>query len=169
MANELKPRPATMNDAAAINEIYNHYVRTSAATFQINDEILAERQEELRSRPENLPMTVLEVDDEVVGWGALSSFKSRCAYRETVELSVYVRHDSHRRGCGRMIVRDVIERARSLGYHTIIAVPCEESVASIGLLCSLGFVEAGRLRQVGLKFGRRFDVIYLQLLLNGQR
>ncbi len=163
--NKLRPRVATRADAEAINAIYNHYVRSSAATFQAEDETKEEREAELRSRPEELPLVVLEIDGEVVGWGALSAFKSRCAYRDTIEISIYVRHDCHRLGYGRRIVEDLLERARVAGYHTILAVCCEESLGSIGLFRSLGFAQAGRLREVGTKFGRRLDVIYLQLLL----
>jgi phosphinothricin acetyltransferase len=76
-----------------------------------------------------------------------------------------VHHDNRRSGYGRTIVQDLIERARSLGFHTVLAVSCEESVGMICLLKSFGFSEAGRLREVGNKFGRRLDVLYLQLLL----
>jgi L-amino acid N-acyltransferase YncA len=160
-----RPRLATVADAEGINAIYNHYVRTSTATFQVEDETTEERAEELRIRPDNQPMTVLENNREIVGWGALSPFRSRCAYRDTIELTIYVRHDCHRQGYGRAIVRDLIERARALGYYTILAASCEESVGSIRLLESLGFVEAGRMREVGNKFGRRLGVIYMQLML----
>jgi L-amino acid N-acyltransferase YncA len=158
-------RIATVADAAAINAIYNHYVRSSAATFQVEDETTEEREEELRSRPLNQPVTVLELESRIVAWGALSPFHSRCAYRDAVELTAYVHHDNQRSGYGRTIVQDLIERARSLGYHTVLAVSCEESVGMIRLLKSLGFSEAGRLREVGNKFGRRLDVLYLQRLL----
>ena len=147
--NAMDLRLATVADAEAINAIYNYYVRTSAATFQTEDETTEERVDELRTRPDNQPLIVLEVDGEMVGWGALSSFRSRCAY---------VRDDCHRRGHGRAIVRDLVARARSLGYHSVLAVSCEESVGSIALLKSLGFAGAGRLREVGNKFGRRLDV-----------
>ncbi len=162
--DEMAPRLATETDAAAINAIYNHYVQTSAATFQMEEETTEKRMEELRTRPERQPFIVLEAEGAIVGWGALSPFRSRCAYRETIELSVYVRPGSHRRGYGRLIVQDLIARARSLGYHTLVAASCAESVGSIALLRSLGMVEAGRLREVGHKFGRRYDVVYLQLL-----
>jgi L-amino acid N-acyltransferase len=165
MTDPLRPRLATDADAEAINAIYNHYVRTSVATFQVDDETTEDRVEELRNRPNDQPMIVLEADGELVGWGALSPFRSRCAYRDTIELTIYVRHDRHRHGYGRVIVRDLIARARSTGYHTLLAASCEESVGSIHLLQSLGFEETGRLREVGSKFGRRLDVIYLQLLL----
>ena len=165
---EPRPRLATATDAEAINAIYNHYVRTSTATFQFEEETTAERAAELRTRPANQPLTVLEVGNEIVGWGALSPFRSRCAYRETVELTAYVQHEAHRRGYGRRIVQDLIERALSLGYHTILAASCTESVGMMQLLQSLGFAEAGRLRAVGAKFGRRLDVIYWQLLLSSR-
>jgi len=167
MTDSPAPRLATVADAEAINSIYNHYVRTSAATFQVNDETTEERAEELRTRPHDQPVIVLETGGEMVAWGALSPFRSRCAYRDTIELTVYVRHDCHRRGYGRVIVLDLIARARSSGYHTVLAASCAESVGSIALLKSLGFKEAGRLREVGRKFGRRLDVIYLQLMLRG--
>lgn len=160
-----RPRLATIADAEEINAIYNYYVRTSAATFQVDDETTEERVEELRTRPGNQPLIVLEVDRAIVGWGALSPFRSRCAYRDTIELTAYIRHDCHRQGFGRAIVQDLIEQARALGYHTILAVSCEESVGMIRLLESLGLKVAGRLREVGSKFGRRLDVVYLQLLL----
>ena len=159
-----RPRLATVADAEAINTIYNHYVQTSAATFQVEDETTEERVDELRRRPANQPLTVLEIDGRIVGWGALSPFRARCAYRETIELTAYVQPNRHRRGYGRTIVQDLLERARSLGYHTVLAVSCVESVEMIGLLQSLGLKEAGRLRAVGSKFGRRLDVIYLQLI-----
>ena len=163
----LRPRLASIADAEAINQIFNHYVRTSTATFQVEDETTEERVEEISTRPDNQPITVLEDKGEIVGWGALSPFRSRCAYRNTTELTVYVRHDRHRKGYGRIMVRDLIRRGRSLGYHTILAVSCTESVASIALLKSLGFGVAGTLRQVGCKFERSLDVVYLQLILAG--
>ncbi|MEP6973940.1 MAG: N-acetyltransferase family protein [Spartobacteria bacterium] len=161
----VKIRRATVADADAINTIYNHYVRRSAATFQVDDETTEERVEEVRTRPENHPFVVLESEGEVVGWGALSPFRSRCAYRDTMEISVYVRHDQHRRGWGRRIVQDLVARARSLGLHTLLAASCEESVGSIALFRSLGWEENGRLREVGHKFQKRYDVVYLQLML----
>ena len=69
MMDRLRPRLATVADAEEINAIYNYYVRTSAATFQVEDETTEERVEELRTRPGNQPLIVLEADHAVVGWG----------------------------------------------------------------------------------------------------
>src|ERR1051325_8244992 len=87
-----RPRLATVADAEAINAIYNHYVRTTTATFQVDDERTEDRIEEPRSPPPGQPLTVLEVGGEITGWGALSPFRSRCAYRDTIELTTYVQH-----------------------------------------------------------------------------
>jgi len=101
----------------------------------------------------------------VVGWGSLSKFRERAAYAPTVEGSVYIRHDCHRQGLGRMILLDLIERARAAGYHSLIGGVDAEQTASIALQESLGFQRVAHLKQVGYKFDRWLDVIYLQLML----
>jgi phosphinothricin acetyltransferase len=98
----------------------------------------------------------------VVGWGALNRFHARSAYRRTVENSVYVRADRQRRGIGRLLLMDLIERARGLGHREIIGLVCAEQEGSLALHRAVGFVEAGRLRGVGFKFGRWLDVVYVQ-------
>src|SRR5205807_1411643 len=104
-----------------------------------------------------------------IGWGALSPWKSRCAYANTVEASVYVRHDLHRRGVGRVLLADLIERARAAGHHTILGGTCTEQPPSLALQEALGFVRVGCLREVGFKFGRWLDVAYMQLMLSSEK
>jgi phosphinothricin acetyltransferase len=114
---------------------------------------------------EQHPITVALLDDRIVGWGSLSQFHSRCAYRNTVENSVYIHHEMHRRGIGSAILRDLIERARGLGHHTIIAGIDGEQTGSLGIHARFGFEKVAHLKQVGFKFGRWLDVIYMQLML----
>ena len=104
----------------------------------------------------------------VVGWAALSAWKSRCAYARSVEVSVYIRHDLHRRGLGRALMLDLIERAQAAGHHTIIGGACTEQAASLALQESLGFERVACFREVGYKFGRWLDVAYMKLLLGQQ-
>jgi phosphinothricin acetyltransferase len=78
---------------------------------------------------------------------------------------VYVRHDRHRRGLGRALAQDLIERAKAIGLHTIIGGACTEHEPSIALQRALGFTPVAHFREVGFKFGRWLDVAYLQLLL----
>lgn len=158
-------RPAREADLSAINEVYNHYVLHSTATYQEEPEPMEGRRAWFARHGPAHPVTVAELDGEVVGWASLSPYHPRSAYRRTVENSIYVRHDRHRRGVGRALGIDLIGRAGAAGHHAIIAGIDADQSASLALHESLGFVRVGYLRQVGFKFGRWLDVIYAQLLL----
>ncbi len=158
-------RLATEADLAAINAIYNHYVAHSTCTYQITPETAEARLAWFRRRGPEHPVTVAELAGEVVGWGSLNSFHPREAYSCTVDNSIYVRHDRQREGIGQTLLADLIERARALGHHTIIAGVSAEQAPSIALHTRFGFVEMGRLREVGWKHGQWLDVITMQLWL----
>ncbi len=158
-------RLATVEDLAAINDIYNHFVLHSTCTYQEEPETMADRRAWFQNRAPAHPVTVAVVANEVVGWAALSPYHRRAAYRHTVENSVYVAHAYHGRGIGRMLLQDLIDRARAIGHHSMIGVIDAEQAASIRLHESMGFREVGRMRDLGFKFGRWLDVQYLQLML----
>jgi phosphinothricin acetyltransferase len=160
--NQLLIRPATELDAQAISDIYNHFVLNSTCTYQEEPERLEERLAWMRAHGPQLPVLAAEMSGQIVGWGSLSRFHARSAYRFTVENSVYVRHDCHRLGIGRAILTELITSARNLGYRVIIAGVSADQTASLGLHRALGFADAGLLRRVGRKFGRELDVAYLQ-------
>jgi L-amino acid N-acyltransferase len=82
-----------------------------------------------------------------------------------VENSVYLRPDHQRRGLGTLLLRDLVARATAAGHHTILAGVDAEQPASIALHAKLGFVRVALLKEVGYKFGRWRDVIYMQLVL----
>ncbi len=158
-------RLALPGDAAAVNEIQNHYVLTSTATFHTKPLTLDERRAWLNDRGSAYPVTVAEIDRAVVGWGALEIFRGRPAYRHTAEFSVYVHHDWHRRGIGRAIMTDLEKRARALQYHALVGGCCSESTAVIALLEALGYEHVARFREVGRKFDRWLDVVFLERVL----
>jgi phosphinothricin acetyltransferase len=158
-------RPATLDDLAAINAIYNHYVLHSTSTYQEEPETLADRFAWFAGHGEKHPVTVAELDDEIVGWGSLSPFHRRAAYRNTVEDSVYLAHTHLRRGIGRLLLADLIARGRSAGHHTIVALIDAEQPASVALHAALGFRDVGTLREAGFKFDRWLHVRYMQLML----
>jgi phosphinothricin acetyltransferase len=159
-------RLATAADLAAINDIYNYYVPRSTCTYQLELEPLEARQAWFEKHAsDKYPVTVAEADGIVVGWGSLSKFRDRAAYDGTVEASVYIHNEYHRRGIGRAILIDLIERARKIGYHTLIGGASADQTASVRLQESLGFETVGTFRQVGYKFGQWLDVIFLQLML----
>lgn len=158
-------RLAAPGDAEVINDIQNHYVVSSTATFHTEPLTLDERLAWLKQRSPAHPVTVAEIEGEIVGWGALDVFRSRPAYRHTAEFSVYVHHGRHRRGIGRAIMADLETRARSLRYHALVGGCCSESTAVIALLESLGYERVAHFREVGRKFDRWLDVVFLQRLL----
>lgn len=161
----LSIRLATTADLGAIRDIYNHYVATSTCTFQLEPDTLEERAAWFHERSAKHPVIVAESSGEVVGWGSLHPWKSRAGYARSTEASIYVRHDLHRRGIGKALLLDLIERARAAGHHTLIGGACSEEVGSIALQEALGFQRVAHFRETGFKFGRWLDVVYLQLML----
>jgi phosphinothricin acetyltransferase len=158
-------RPATAGDLDAINDIYNHFVLHSTCTYQTEPETIEARRAWFANHGEKHPITVAEQDGRVVGWGSLSRFHARAAYSRTVENSVYVDHRQHRKGIGRVLLHDLIDRARRLGHHTIIAGIDAEQTPSVALHAAAGFENVALLKEVGFKFERWLHVIYMQKML----
>jgi L-amino acid N-acyltransferase YncA len=159
-------RLATADDFDAITDIYNHYVAVSTTTYDEEPVTADDRRQQFATRELVHPVTVAERNGEIIGFGALNPFRSRRGYRFTVENSVYVRHDCHRQGVGAAILGDQIERARKLGLHAIIAVIDSEQAASIALHAKHGFTEVGRMPEIGTKFGRWLDVVFMERVLD---
>jgi L-amino acid N-acyltransferase YncA len=158
-------RRAELGDAPAIAEIYNEAILTTTATFDTEPKSVEERTQWLQSHDERHPVLVAAVDGRVVGWASLTRWSERRAYDETAETSFYV-HSTHRgRGVGRKLKEAIIEEARRLKYHTLIARVAEGSGESIHLNESAGFVLVGTLKEVGRKFDRRLDVHIMQKIL----
>jgi L-amino acid N-acyltransferase len=158
-------RPATIADLPAISAIYNHYVASSTCTFALSGETLDERRAWFEGRAEIHPVLVAEEAGVVIGWASLSAWNKRCAYAQTVESSVYIHHDHHRRGIGKALTQSLLEMAISLKHHSVIAGVSSDQASSLALHKSLGFTEVANFKEVGFKFGRWLDVIYLQRLL----
>lgn len=160
-------RLATVDDLSSINDIYNYYVPRSTCTYQLEPETIEARREWFAEHaPEKYPVLVAEIDGTIAGWGSLSKFRERAAYAPTVEASVYIHHEMHRRGLGKLLLVELIERARAAGFHSIIGGASADQAASIALQEALGFRRVAHLVEVGYKFGQRLDVVYLQLMLD---
>ena len=160
-------RPAALGDLAAIHAIYVHHVLNGLASFEEEppaaDE-LRRRYEDVRLR--GLPYLVAMLGDTVAAYGYCALYRSRSAYRYTLEDSVYVRHDLHGRGIGKALLAELIRQCESLGYRQLIAVIGDSANApSIGLHQSLGFLRVGTLRSAGYKFGRWVDSVLMQRAL----
>jgi len=108
---------------------------------------------------------VAEEEGEVAGWGCLRGYRPKVAYRFTAENSVYVAEDRRGRGIGALLLGELIARAKDGGFHTVMAGVTEGNPVSEALHRRFGFVEAGRDREVGYKFERWLDVVWMQLML----
>jgi L-amino acid N-acyltransferase len=152
-------------DAVGITEIYNEAILTTTATFDTEPKTLEERKQWLQSHDDRHPVLVALVDGSVVGWASLTRWSDRGAYDDTGETSFYV-HSAYRgRGIGRSLKDAIIEEARRLRYHTLIARIAEGSNESIHLNESAGFVHVGTLKEVGRKFGKLLNVHVMQKML----
>lgn len=161
----VKIRPAVESDLPAIAAIYDHYVDHSVATFALKYPTNDEWQAWLSEHVGHHPAIVAKLGDRLVGWGTLSRWNSRCAYRTTVEDSIYVHPEMHRRGVGRALLASLLDLAAELGHRVVIAQIADHQPASEGLHESFGFRRVGCLKGVGEKFDRRIDVSIFQLNL----
>src|SRR5688572_23959658 len=158
-------RAATAADLPAINDIYNHYVLRSTCTYQLEPEPMEGREKWFAAHGPQHPVIVAEVGGRVVGWGSLSKYHQRAAYARTVENSVYVHHDYQRRGIGSVLLAELIKMARERGHRTIIAAIDGEQAGSIAIHARFGFAKVGHMKELGYKFDRWLDVVYMQLML----
>ncbi len=158
-------RPATVDDAQAIRAIYNVEVERYTSTFDLVPRTLEAQRQWLADRSGAFAAVVAELDGAVVGFGSLSPYKERAAYRPTVEDSVYVDREQARRGIGRALLTHIVDDARQHGFHSVMARIEATTVPSIKLHEACGFEIVGTERQVGRKFGRWLDVVSMQLML----
>jgi L-amino acid N-acyltransferase len=162
-------RLASLGDAEQIARIYNHYVANTLATFDLVQRSLEDQKRWIADR-NGAFAAIVAVDSsddagDVVGFGSLSPYKERAAYRTSVEDSVYVRRDRGGKGIGKLIVCELLRVAAASGFHAVFARITASSEASIALHRSCGFELVGIEREVGRKFNKWLDVAIMQVLL----
>jgi L-amino acid N-acyltransferase YncA len=164
--DDVSIRPARREDAGAIAAIYNQAVASSTATFDTQPETAGDREKWLaeHTAPQH-PVLIAERDGRVVGWGSLSRYSTRCAYEATVEASAYIDENETGRGLGTALSEAVLEAGRAGGVHAVVSRICTENTASLAMARKLGFFEVGIMREVGVKFGRSLDVMWMEKLL----
>jgi L-amino acid N-acyltransferase YncA len=160
-------RPATAADIPAITRIYTHAVTHGTASFELTPPDEAEMSRRMQALlKDGFPYIVAELDGSIVGYAYASFYRTRPAYRFTVENSVYVAPASHRRGIGKALLIRLIEACTALGFRQMIAVIGDsDQAASIGVHKACGFEPAGNLKNIGFKFGRWLDTPLMQLAL----
>jgi L-amino acid N-acyltransferase len=160
-------RPARTADVLAILAIYNEAVLHTTASWDYEPNTLDQRTHWFdQHQAQGLPVLVAVNDaGVVVGWGSLSKFRERIGYQYTVEHSVYVAPDHQRQGIGRLLVLALIDAACRLGKRTLIGGIDATNEASLRLHQNLGFEEVAHFKQVGYKFERWLDLIFVQRTL----
>lgn len=157
-------RPAAPADLDAVHAIYSHHVLKGLASFEEvppSREEIARRHREVTAQ--GLPWIVAQYGDTIAGYGYCALYRTRSAYRYSLEDSVYVRHEMQGRGIGAALLAELIRACETAGYRQLVAVIGDSAhAASIKLHAAAGFVRVGTLRSVGFKFGRWVDSVIMQ-------
>jgi len=159
-------RPASASDAAAIARIYNYYVLNSVITFEqveVSDLEMAKRMQEVAEIP--LPWLVAEKDNVVVGFAYASKWKTRHAYRYSVESTVYLDPAYTGNGLGSELYKELLLVLREYSVHSVMGGIAQPNPGSVALHEKHGFQKIAHLKEVGFKLDKWIDVGYWQILL----
>ncbi len=162
---DVQVRRATIADAERLCEIYNREVLETTATLDLVPRSLDEQRRYITERSGGLAVLVGCEGDTVIGFASLSFYRDRHGYRTSVEDSVYVHRDHHRKGVGSVLLGEVLDLAAHTGFHAVFARIVGPQEASAGLHERHGFTLVGIEREVARKFNRWHDVGLYQRLL----
>ena len=161
-------RDARDFDLPAILAIHNDAILTTTAIWDETPADLANRQAWFSARRSaGFPVLVCEQNGALLGYASFGDFRAWSGYRHTVEHSVYVAREHRRQGAGRLLLEALALRAGALGKHVMVGCIEAANAPSIALHAQLGFTIAGRLDEVGAKFGRWLDLVLMLRRLDG--
>ncbi|PTQ10932.1 GNAT family N-acetyltransferase [Sphingomonas oleivorans] len=159
-------RAVTPDDAGAIAAIYAPYVEDTAITFELAPAPdAAEMRRRIASIAGRFPYLVAEQDGALLGYAYAGLYRTRPAYRWVVETTVYVAMDAQRRGIGRALYAELLDRLKALGHVAAVGVIALPNAASVALHEALGFTHAGTQRAIGHKLSQWYDVGFWQVEL----
>lgn len=163
----MKIRSAKFEDLPRILEIYNHAVLHTTASYDYEPRTLEHRTAWFEDHQrQDYPIFVAANEaDDVVGWSSLSKFHDRVGYRFTAEDSIYVAAENRGKGVGKLLLAPLVQAAKDRKLHAIIGLIDAQNEASIRLHAGFDFEKVAHLKQVGFKFNRWLDVVYMQLLV----
>ena len=162
----MKTRPARADDLDRLTEIYNHYVTTTHVTFDVQPFDVAGRRPWFeRFDGDRYQCWVAEEDALVHGYACSMPFKEKAAYQTSVEVSIYLAPECVARGTGRRLYEVLLPELRRRDLHRAYAGIAQPNEPSMKLHQALGFTPAARYTEVGRKFDRYWDVVWLELKL----
>ncbi|WP_426144591.1 GNAT family N-acetyltransferase [Polaromonas sp. DSR2-3-2] len=160
-------RPSRDEDICAITAIYSHHVLHGTGTFETeppNAADMAFRRADVLSK--GLPYLVAEQDGEILGFAYGNWFKPRPAYRYSVEDSIYLAPELHRKGLGRALLAELLVRCEAAGIRKVMAIIGDSANAgSVGVHRALGFTQVGIVEACGWKLGAWRDIVIMQKTL----
>jgi len=163
LAEQPTVRTAEARDAAATAAIYAHHVAHGTASFDTEPRSEAEMAAKISECAERgWPFLVAERAGQVIGYAYATQFRDRPAYRSTCENSIYISPRHVGQGIGTQLLNALLDAATEADFRQMIAVIGGAEPASAALHARTGFVETGRMRSVGRKFGRWLDTLYMQ-------
>jgi len=160
-------RQATLEDVPKILEIFNYHIEHTTVIYHYHKRTLAQMEDWLSQQQQlNFPVLVTEENGKLTRYGTFGQFRPHEAYQFCVEHSVYVSPDHQGKGFGKQLILALIDIAKKENYHNMVAGIDAENKFSIQFHQKLGFQEVGYLKEVGYKFDRWLDLVFLQLQLN---
>lgn len=161
-------RDVQSDDVDAVRDIYNYYIEHTVVSFEEQPVTASEMRTRIQIVTADFPWIVLVEDDTVAGYAYAGKWHSRCAYRSTVESTVYLAPSAVARGIGTKLYTELLDRLRQLPIHSVIGGIALPNAASVALHEKFGFEKAAHYKQVGYKMDRWIDVGYWQLILNDE-
>lgn len=167
MGKEITIRHAVESDLPALLSIYNEIILHTTAVYDYEPHTLDMRKQWFETkRQQGMPVFIAEENGEILGFSSIGPFRAWAAYKYSVENSVYVAAGARGKGVGKLLLPPLIDAAKEMGLHTIIAGIDATNEASLRLHKSFGFEEVAHFKQVGWKFGRWLDLKFLQLIID---
>lgn len=163
----IEVRQATENDLPAMLEIYNDIIANTTAVWHYEPHTLAMRKEWFEQRKQQgFPVFVAMENAVMLGFSSIGPFRPWPGYSKTVENSVYVAANARGKGVGKLLMQPLIDAAKELKLHAIVAGIDAENEVSIALHKKFGFEEVAHFKEVGWKFERWLDLKFLELIIN---
>ena len=165
-------RSASVNDAEALLNIYAYYVENTAITFEYDVPTLEEFQKRITNTLKKYPYLVIEKEGMILGYAYAGVFKDRAAYDWSAETTIYLKYDAVKCGLGRMLYEALEEEMKTRGFlnlYACIGYPIEEdeylTKNSAQFHAHLGYLFVGEFYQCGYKFGRWYNMIWMEKLI----
>lgn len=159
-------RPATFNDVTAILDIVNYAILHTTANYNYDTQTIEDQNKWFEDKQlHQFPVIVAEYDGLIVGYGTYGTFREKKGYQYTVEHSVYVSDVFTGKGIGKLLLTELIQLAKTQGYHNMIGAIDADNLESIAFHKKFGFEACGVVKEAAFKFDKWLDLLFMQLII----